>query len=155
MIRPLRIRHRYIIFCLTIIVPAVTVFGLLMRPERPIMQAHPEAASHPSHPSHASGEKITFSELKNVSISRVEHSYGIHIVNRGPLTYPDVLLYWTPEVPSDEWKPTASSWLVGLLPDQGGLTYELGSTLTGGGTWVIYSLGRRKLLDHSPNTFSF
>lgn len=155
MIRPLRIRHRYIISCLTIIVPVVAVCGLLMRPERPIMQAHPEAASHHSHHSHASGEKITFSQLKNVSISRVGHSSGIHIVNRGPLTYPDVLLYWTPEEPTAAWEPTSSSLLVGLLPDQGGLSYEMGPILTSGGTWVIYSLGHKKLLDQSRNTFSF
>lgn len=153
MIRPLRVRHRWMTGILFLAVPAVLLLALRGRAGVPVYSSLPSQLSADQPPLALEGSGLeTVLELEELGVTvRATVSMGtpvLEVSTTRPLAAPDVLIYWSATAATDSLPENAV--LLGAYSDRPRLYAVSERAATRPGFLVFYSLGHQKVVAGGP-----
>jgi hypothetical protein len=142
-IQPYRTLHRRVFLVLTVLLPAVLVGGLHFR-HRPLRATAPEDkqfAVVSETTGHWQKEKVRIRLLRTSG----EPATWVQLSPAHPLPVPDVLVYWSSQLPDKNVLPADARFIGPLDP---AVHYRLPQA--SGGHIVLYSLPLHRIVDSTP-----
>jgi hypothetical protein len=142
MIRAARSRHRVMVVGLALVVPVLTVAGLMLRQSIPVTDGtFPRGAASGGESYEMLGEQTVGEELPiRVSWLREPGSRerrAVALTLEGPLERPDLLVYWD-DGPGDGSALSEAAWLLGRVGGRREVVWKVPEPVTAG-RLVFYS----------------
>lgn len=151
MIRPLRKRHRVMIFALSALVPAAFALGIVTRREIPTLSADAAGLSHRS----ASRELWSRDDLwekatiqtRLMNYSGKPGAFAIELKSKDKIVRPDILVYWVPQGSKVQDSLPGDAFLLGSFDQSVPAPLALPPhAATESGVLILYSLAEHELV---------
>jgi len=160
MIRPLRQRHRVILFGLSAFLPALFVMGIVSRKPVPVLPSLPSALARQVVPVRESlwvrEDLWEKGPMRTRLLTEPNHSsLAVEIVAREPIVRPDMLVYWVPgaaalgdSLPNDA--VFLGAW---MQPPASALALPVAAKASQG-KLILYSLADHEIVNVSKSFFA-
>ncbi len=169
MISPLRKRHRLTFLLMSVVLPIVTILGIINRKAPTLKNDLTNVSSQnltEKFSDEVWSEDALWSDLKSISTRLLSgknnpNILAVELSIRENLTKPDVLVYWSIDKFSPGSGPTDNSFFIGQFNSTRATLYPLPSeALKSDGYLLLYSLAHREivattLLPTKSNLFYF
>jgi len=152
MIRPLRQRHRVIIFALSVVVPATFALGIATRKEVPALSvtATSFSAGAPGHKELCSREGLWEKKAIRTLILNLgagNGQLGVELIAQDQISRADVLVYWLPGQEKIEDVHPADAILLGSFDPSIPMPLALPQqAVNNAGRLLLYSLGDHEIV---------
>jgi len=146
MIRPLRQRHRLMVFAATAVVPLAFAWGLATRKEVPASSAAEPARPAATEVQSELWRKHTL-QTRLLRMGSGAGQVAIELVSPSQIIRPDVLVYWVPGTGNLDERPPQDAFLLGSFESANPRPLLLpGAALAKTGRLVLYSLADQAMV---------